>query len=381
MKKHLVVLAATAALTASSLSITAPAATAAQQDIVSMNAQTRTTDAQKMLDLINAHRKSKNLKPVRYSATLSGIAQGESDRLVRQEVIDHTTNFLYDQRAGSWDAAGEIHAISWRHSVTDLVDWWKGSSAHNKVLTDPRMEVIGIGLTYVDGSLTGNKQGWKLVGTVASYGYPDGKAPADTRSTVPLGAPDAHVAAGPFRDVAANHPFATEIAWLHSSGISTGWASGTSRVYKPAQAITRDQMAAFLYRLAGSPAYTPPRVSPFADVPTSHVFYKEMAWLHAKGISTGWVSANGVRTYKPGQAISRDQMAAFLYRQAGKPAYTPPRTSPFVDVSTGQGFYKEMAWLQATGISTGWDDGTYRPGAAVSRDVMAAFLYRFAHTS
>ncbi|WP_187347268.1 S-layer homology domain-containing protein, partial [Kocuria sp. CNJ-770] len=62
-------------------------------------------------------------------------------------------------------------------------------------------------------------------------------------------------------------------------------------------------------------------------------------------------------------------------------AYTPPRTSPFVDVSTGQGFYKEMAWLQATGISTGWKDGTYRPGAGTSRDVMAAFLHRYAENS
>ena len=40
-----------------------------------------------------------------------------------------------------------------------------------------------------------------------------------------------------------------------------------------------------------------------------------------------------------------------------------------------------VAWMHSTGISKGWDDGTYRPGASVSRDVMAAFLHRFAHTS
>ncbi|MFI7579575.1 CAP and S-layer homology domain-containing protein [Kocuria kalidii] len=381
MKKHLVVVAATAALTVSSLSLSLAApATAAPQDIVSMDARTWTSDAQKMLDLINAHRKSKGLKPVRYSATVAQVAQGESDRLVRQEVINHTNNFLNDKRAGSWDAAGEIHAISWRHSVNDLVDWWKGSSAHNKVLTDPRMEVIGIGLTYVDGSLAGNKQGWRLVGTVTSYGYPDGRAPSDTRTTVPLGAPDVQVAAGPFQDVPASHPFAAEIAWMHERNISTGWASGNTRVYKPAQAVTRDQMAAFLYRMAGSPDFTPPRVSPFADVSTGQGFYKEMAWLHSKGISTGWVDGR-TRLYKPGQAITRDQMAAFLYRLAGKPAFTPPPYSPFNDVSTRQGFYKEMAWLKARGISNGWDDGTYRPYAATDRDVMAAFLHRFAHTS
>lgn len=377
MKKSLLVVATTAALTVSGLSLAGPAV-AASSDIVSASTQTRTSDAQKLLDLINAHRKSKGLAPVKYSATVSRVAQGESDRLVRQEVINHTDTFLHDKRAGSWDAAGEIHAISWQGSVTDLVNWWKGSTAHNKVLTDPKMEVIGIGLTYVDGSLAGNKQGWRLVGTVTSYGYPAGRAPADTSDRVGGAADPGSVAAvGPFRDVAASHPFAEQITWVRNQGVLRGWEGG---IFGPDRLMTREQVAAAMYRLAGSPAYTPPARSPFADVPTHHVFYKEMAWLHARGISTGWVQ-HGVRTYKPGAPVTRDQMAAFLYRLAGKPSYTPPWQSPFRDVSPRQGFYKEMAWMHAVGISTGWDDGTYRPGAHTSRDVMAAFLYRFAHNS
>ncbi|MGX5357782.1 CAP domain-containing protein [Kocuria sp. KH4] len=180
------------ALTAAALALTVPAggilvaapASAASSDIVQVPASTRTADAQKLLELINAHRRAKGLAPVRYSATVSGIAQGESDRLTRQEVINHTDTFLKDPRAGAWNHAGEIHAVSWQRSVAELMTWWKGSTAHNKVLTDPDMTVIGIGLTYVDGSLAGNKQGWKLVGTVASYGYPAGRAPADTRTSV-----------------------------------------------------------------------------------------------------------------------------------------------------------------------------------------------------
>jgi len=73
-------------------------------------------------------------------------------------------------------------------------------------------------------------------------------------------------------------------------------------------------MAAFLYRAAGSPAYTPPRVSPFRDVPTGHVFYDEMAWLAERGISTGWVAGDGSVTYRPGLDVTRGVMAAFLYR-------------------------------------------------------------------
>ena len=180
------------ALTAAALALAVPAtgmlaaapAAAATSDIVNVSTSTRSADTQRLLDLINAHRKAKGLAPVKYSATLSQISQEQSTRLVREEVIDHTDDFWKDERAGNWNAVGEIHSVSWQGTVTELMNWWKGSKAHNKVLTDPRMTVIGIGLTYVDGQLSGNKQGWKLVGTVNSYGYAAGQAPADTRSTV-----------------------------------------------------------------------------------------------------------------------------------------------------------------------------------------------------
>ncbi|MFI7582952.1 hypothetical protein ACH9DO_04070, partial [Kocuria sp. M1N1S27] len=132
--------------------------------------------------------------------------------------------------------------------------------------------------------------------------------------------------------------------------------------------------------MAGSPAYVPPAVSPFRDVATSRTFYREIAWLAEQGVSRGWAEADGTRTYRPGAAVSRDVMAAFLYRMAGSPAYVPPAVSPFRDVATSRTFYKEIAWLAEQGVSTGWaePDGTrtYRSGWAVSRDVMAAFLYR-----
>ena len=85
---------------------------------------------------------------------------------------------------------------------------------------------------------------------------------------------------------------------------------------RPLQPIARDAMAAFLYRAAGSPAYAPPARSPFRDVPTTHPYYREIAWLAERKISTGWTEAEGSRTYRPLQAIARDAMAAFLHRAA-----------------------------------------------------------------
>jgi hypothetical protein len=166
------------------------------------------------------------------------------------------------------------------------------------------------------------------------------------------------------------------IHWAFSAGITTGWPVEGSNYprYRPSAPVNRDAMAAFLYRLAGSPDYTPPAVSPFRDVPTSTMFYKEIAWLAEQGIARGWTDG----TYRPWEPVNRDAMAAFLYRAAGTPHYDPPADSTFRDVTPGQEHYKEIAWLAAKGISTGWADGTYRPVEAVKRDAMAAFLYRYA---
>ncbi|MBG6178826.1 hypothetical protein IWX62_000001, partial [Arthrobacter sp. CAN_A1] len=132
----------------------------------------------------------------------------------------------------------------------------------------------------------------------------------------------------------------------------TGLISVTARAkqgYSLAEGATASWQTTFSTKGA---EYVPPARSPFTDVSTKQQFYKEMAWLSAQGISTGWDNGNGTRSYKPLTPINRDAMAAFLYRAAGSPAYVPPARSPFTDVSTKQQFYKEMAWLSAQGIST-----------------------------
>lgn len=113
----------------------------------------------------------------------------------------------------------------------------------------------------------------------------------------------------------------------------------------------------------------------FADVPASLHFSKEIEWLAAQGVSTGWTQG-GARYYRPLLPVARDAMAAFLYRLAGQQPYTPPRTSPFRDVTPSTQFYKEICWLSDAGVAGGYADGTFRPLSSVNRDAMAAFLYR-----
>ncbi len=175
-----------------------------------------------------------------------------------------------------------------------------------------------------------------------------------------------------FVDVPPGTQFFDEIEWMAKRGISTGWVTARGSEFRPVQPVARDAMAAFLYRSAGSPAWTPPTKSPFVDVATNNPFYKEITWLAAKGVTTGYPDG----TFRPYDSVNRDAMAAFMYRMKGKPAWTAPTKSPFSDVTPSTQFYKEITWLAATRITTGYPDGTYRPRNPVNRDAMAAFLYR-----
>jgi hypothetical protein len=111
----------------------------------------------------------------------------------------------------------------------------------------------------------------------------------------------------------------------------------------------------------------------FADVPADHAFAEEISWLVAEGITTGFPG----NEFRPGAAVSRQAMAAFLFRFAG--ASAPACTgAAFVDVGADHVFCREISWLVAEGITTGFPGNEFRPGAAVSRQAMAAFLFRFA---
>ena len=173
-----------------------------------------------------------------------------------------------------------------------------------------------------------------------------------------------------FKDVPADYPFVNDINWLAQRRITTGWSDGT---FRPNGSVERGAMAAFFYRMAGSPQFTAPSTPSFKDVPRDHPFYKEIEWMRARGITTGWSDG----TFRPNAAVNRDAMAAFFYRFAGSPAYSAPAVSPFSDVSAGSQFYREISWLAEQRITTGWADGSFRPVQPIERGAMAAFLHRY----
>jgi hypothetical protein len=176
-----------------------------------------------------------------------------------------------------------------------------------------------------------------------------------------------------FSDVGTGHAFYTQVEWLTARNITNGYVDGT---FRPTNVVTRQEAAAWLHHFAaylGDPSTQspPPSTASFSDVPTSHAFFAEIEWMVAQGITVGFPDG----TFRPTDTVTRAALAAYLYRYAGSPAFTPPGTATFSDVPTGHTFYTEIEWLKAEGITNAV--GTFSPNGSLVRQAGAAFLYSF----
>ncbi|GIU84059.1 MAG: hypothetical protein KatS3mg008_0834 [Acidimicrobiales bacterium] len=172
-----------------------------------------------------------------------------------------------------------------------------------------------------------------------------------------------------FSDVPSSSVFCDPIAAMSAAGVVRGFSDGT---FRPLLTANRQELAAMLYRWSGSPSFTPPSTPSFSDVPTSHVFYEEIEWAAAEEVVRGFPDG----TFRPTQVVTRQEMAAMLYRLFGSPSFTPPSTPSFSDVPTSHVFYKEIEWAAAEGVASGFSDGTFRPTQSLRRQELAAFLTR-----
>jgi hypothetical protein len=172
-----------------------------------------------------------------------------------------------------------------------------------------------------------------------------------------------------FSDVPTSAPFYCDIDWMVQEEITTGFPGG---LFKPADAVKRQSMSAFMYRLAGSPMFPLPDDPTFSDVPETHPFYDEIEWMNFEEITTGF--SGGV--FKPNDTVKRQSMSAFMYRFAEEPMFTPPGSPSFNDVPTTHPFYDEVEWMAEEGITTGFPGGLFKPSADVTRQSMSAFMHR-----
>jgi uncharacterized protein len=183
-----------------------------------------------------------------------------------------------------------------------------------------------------------------------------------------------------FGDVPASSYFVQGVAWLKAKDI-TGGFGGVGK-FSPDALVTRRQMALFIWRMMDRPEGTTD--CGFTDVPTdlsvevNLQFATAACFLKVNGITTGY--NNDPTTYAPELAVTRGQMAAFLWRLADKPATT--ESCGYVDSSSNADFRRGACWLKTWGITTGYggDATRYAPDIQVTRAQMAAFLFRLAST-
>ena len=186
--------------------------------------------------------------------------------------------------------------------------------------------------------------------------------------------PGTALAAGenPFTDVPASHWAHDDITYVYENDLMNG-TDGS--LFSPESTTTRAQVVTVLYRLAGQPAAD--WANPFWDVPASAWFHDAVTWAWENDI-TGGVSSTH---FGAGNAVTREQLAAFLYRYAQDQGYdTSARAdlSGYSDAGLVSSYATEaLSWANATGLITGTTGTTLSPKGSATRAQVATILSRF----
>lgn len=166
-----------------------------------------------------------------------------------------------------------------------------------------------------------------------------------------------------FGDVGHDRFYAAPVQWMVDEDIT----QGTSEFcFSPDGLVTRGQVAAFIFRMEDpDPGYAP---HTFVDV-TATWQQDPISWMAAEGITTG----TSETTFSPGQNLTRGQLAAMLWRLAGRPESDAPL---FPDVVKNWQM-APVRWMVEQGITTGTSDTTFSPERFITRGEVATFLYRY----
>jgi lamin tail-like protein/S-layer family protein len=210
-------------------------------------------------------------------------------------------------------------------------------------------------------------------GTV-SYSVAANSSSTNRAGTISIGGQTFTVVEGAqFNDVPVGSQFYNEIGKLSARGVTVGCGGGN---YCPNDAVTREQMAAFILRAKGEFNPPTPATQRFDDVPPSNQFYDFIDRLAALNITLGCSTTPPL--YCPGNPVTREQMAAFIIRGLGEFDPPTPAMQRFNDVPPENLFYNFIDRMAALGITVGCSatPPLYCPSDSVTRAQMAAFLVR-----
>ena len=186
-----------------------------------------------------------------------------------------------------------------------------------------------------------------------------------------------------FTDVNAITPHNTDILSLAREGIASGFQDGT---FRPTDQVNRQDLMAFLYRLAGSPAYTVSASdNKFTDVTPETPHYKEILWAAKNGIAAGFPDG----TFGGTRTVVRQDAMAFLYRTAklvdADSVKNVEVKNTFSDIDTtahstevlwaANSYYTDSNGIEYF-IAQGYADGQFKGMNPLYRQDIAAFLVR-----
>ncbi len=177
----------------------------------------------------------------------------------------------------------------------------------------------------------------------------------------------------PFTDVAENDWFYDAVLTAYDRSLMEGV---TATRFAPNEALTRAELLMVLYRMAGAPRAA--FQSAFSDVSEGAWYAEAIIWGHENGIAEG----NTDGTFAPNAIVTREQMAAFLYRyhQMQGTDVSARSALSFADANQVSGYAKDaMSWAVASGILHGAKSGNttlLQPKGAATRAQLAAVITR-----
>lgn len=194
----------------------------------------------------------------------------------------------------------------------------------------------------------------------------------DANTTVYAKWTEAPVSGLPFGDVKSADWFYNDVKYVYEKGMMAGTAAD---VFAPNATTTRAMIVTILYRLEGSPAVT--GTSAFVDVPAGQWYTDAVNWAAANQI----VKGTSATTFAPNASITREQMAAILYRYAQYKGYDVTKKadlSGYSDNGQVSAYAKDaLAWANAAKLINGVTNTTLAPQGNATRAQVSAILHRF----
>ena len=117
---------------------------------------------------------------------------------------------------------------------------------------------------------------------------------------------------------------------------------------------------------------TTPETVAFSDVSESDWFYKGVSYV----VENGMMNGVGENQFAPNAPLTREMLAVVLYNMEKQPESTG--VNPFADVKADMWYTDAIVWANANGIVAGYDDSTFGLGDSITREQLAAILYRYA---